>query len=178
MTLAAGQLLIIEPQSVGKCVQKDEATVASQLTFAASNKSKHSSRGLFRIPQPPARRGCVQGELLGARCPPGQAVPWAGRWPQKSVAAGGRWGRSTDRLSVSQRICWVKHCFSLSARRLASLSDLPKGLQHSLSIQFFAFCLSRLQTCTENSVFNSSEVLISPCLRSLPVQIKPPTHLF
>lgn len=126
MTLVAGQLLTIEPQSVGERVQKDEATAASQLTFTASNKSKYSSRGLFLHPQPPARRGRVQDELLGARCPLGQAVARAGRWPQRRVAAGGRWGRSTDRLSVSQRICWLKRCFSLSARRPATLSDCPR----------------------------------------------------
>lgn len=50
VTLVAGQLLTIEPQSVGERVQKDEATAASQLTFTASNKSKYSSRGLFCIP--------------------------------------------------------------------------------------------------------------------------------
>lgn len=126
VTLVAGQLLTIEPQSVGERVQKDEATAASQLTFNCKQQKQILFPRAFLHPQPPARRGRVQDELLGARCPLGQAVSRAGRWPQRRVAAGGRWGRSTDRLSVSQRICWLKRCFSLSARRPATLSDCPR----------------------------------------------------
>lgn len=71
MTLPARQLLIIEPRSVREYIQKeDEATVGSQLTFAASDKGTNSPRGLV----------CISHLLLG-RDVSRTSCCWGWRWP-------------------------------------------------------------------------------------------------
>lgn len=80
---------------------------------------------------------------------------------------------------------FLKGCVVLSTafpfpqRDLQPFQTCPRDLKRSLHRQPFpAFYLSRIQTFTENMVFNTSEVLISPCLGFLPVQIKPPPIYF
>lgn len=60
MTPPAHQVLIIEPKSVGKQSQKDEATVGSQLTFKRQEtKAKTLPDGFFLHLPSPARKRCV-----------------------------------------------------------------------------------------------------------------------
>lgn len=80
VTLPACQLLIIEPQSVGERIQKDEATVGSQLTFTAHNKGKNSSRALFCISHLLLGRDVSRMSCYRARRPQGGRAPWGWRW--------------------------------------------------------------------------------------------------
>lgn len=156
MTLLARQLLIIEPRSVREHIQKDdEATVGSQLTFTASNKGRNSSRGLVCISHLVLGRDVSRMSCYRARYPQGGTVPWGWRWPlsvnprawlQISNEEGQQMGALFLKGSAVLSIA-----FSLSARGPATLSDLPRRLQHSLPIQqFSAFYLLRIQTFAEN----------------------------
>lgn len=157
LTPPAHQLLIIEPKSVGKQSQKDEATVGSQLTFTTRNKGKNSSRWILCTSH--------QEEMCcsRARYPQGGPVrvevtnPWLWLW---ELSKG---------MLLSQKIC----C-SFSARGSTPLSFLTRDL--STAPLYNSLPCEHMKFYSELSL-KHSEVSISPWLSSLPLQGNLPTSI-